>query len=201
MVTVMHANLMPLKAGRQLLLRRRIRQWLPVWAVVFLTTAMVCGWQYGQLFKANRKLAQLELQEIPSRQRVEAVSQIRLRLDQFHQRQSLLKTLNSTGHPLQLVGIIGDGAAQTGGALRINSFKLSTVKQRGPLANAAGTTVDVTEHMELDLLGFAIDDLTVAAFVATVEESGVFDRVVLESSEAVSTDDGSRTFKLTCQYH
>lgn len=201
-MTTHHVNLIPLRVGRRQLIRRRVRQWLPAWGIALLVSVGFCGWQYLLLQRGQRALAELEKQEQPARQQVAAVGQIRQRLDQLQRRETLLKTLNSTGRPLQLMGIVGHGAALTEGGLRIDKFDLSTMRTRQPrtASDEPNAPPVYVEHMELKLQGTAFDDLTVAGFVAAIEETGVFDRVVLESSVAASAHENDRHFKLVCTY-
>ena len=114
-----HANLLPYTDRRHLLVRKRLHQWLPVWLVVFLMGTIICGRQYFALAEQQRKLADLQAQELPLRQRMESVSRIRQRLGELQQRESLLMTHNSSGHPLQLMGMISQGAALVDGGLVI----------------------------------------------------------------------------------
>lgn len=195
-------NLLPPAVGKRSLVRRRFRQWLPVWIVVVMICGLGCLWQYSQLLDAQQTHEQLVSKENPSRQRMLAVGRIRQRLGELQQRESLLNTLHSTGRPLQLLGIIGQGAQLADGALRIEDFQLKAAKSGpSPRANAESQSpMSSVEQMVLQLEGTALSDLTVSSFVAALEESAVFDSVVLESSAASSAEQSGRQFKLICRY-
>lgn len=195
-------NLLPAAVARQQLVRRRVLQWAPLWIVTFAICAACCGWQWLELTTAQSQLAELERREAPARQLIQQVGTVRSRLNELQQRESLLNTLHSTGRPLQLIGIISQGAELASGDLLVERFSLDATS--GTAGSGSKTRNDeaatVAKWMELNLEGSTTSDLTVASFVAAIEESGVFESVVLQSSTAISRQETGRKFKLVCRY-
>ena len=136
-------------------------------------------------------------------ERVEQVERIRQRLDALQQRESLVAMQNNSGQPLQLVGMVSQGANQSKSEISIEHFTLSTVQERVTIPSEidpARTATQINEVYELKLQATAASDLAVTRFVAALKDYHVFDRVLLESSRAISDDDGRREFNLSCRY-
>ncbi len=136
-------------------------------------------------------------------ERVEQVERIRQRLDALQQRESLVAMQNNSGQPLQLLGMVSQGANQSKSKISIEHFTLSTVQERVTVPSEidpARTVTQINEVYELKLQATAASDLAVTRFVAALKDYNVFDRVLLESSRAISDDDGRRKFNLSCRY-
>jgi hypothetical protein len=199
----MHLNLLPFAERRRLLVRKRIHQWLPMTFLATLIGVIACSREYSMLGAERETLARVESRTEAALERVEQVERIRQRLDALQQRESLVAMQNNSGQPLQLVGMVSQGANQSKSEISIENFTLSTIQERVTVPSEidpARTATQVNEVYELKLQATAASDLAVTRFVAALKDYNVFDRVLLESSRAISDDDGRRKFNLSCRY-
>ena len=199
----MHLNLLPFAERRRLLVRKRLHQWLPMTFLAALIGVIACSREYSMLGAERETLARVGSRTAAALERVEQVERIRQRLDALQQRESLVAMQNNSGQPLQLLGMVSQGANQSKSKISIENFTLSTVQERVTVPSEidpARTVTQINEVYELKLQATAASDLAVTRFVAALKDYNVFDRVLLESSRAISDDDGRRKFNLSCRY-
>jgi len=199
----MHLNLLPFAERRRLLVRKRLHQWLPMTFLAALIGVIACSREYSMLGAERETLARVGSRTAAALERVEQVERIRQRLDALQQRESLVAMQNNSGQPLQLLGMVSQGANQSKSKISIENFTLSTVQERVTVPSEidpARTATQINEVYELKLQATAASDLAVTRFVAALKDYNVFDRVLLESSRAISDDDGRRKFNLSCRY-
>jgi hypothetical protein len=199
----MHLNLLPFTERRRLLFRKRLHQWLPMTFLAALIAVIACSREYSMLGAERETLARVGSRTAAALERVEQVERIRQRLDALQQRESLVAMQNNSGQPLQLVGMVSQGANQSKSEISIEHFTLSTVQERVTIPSEidpARTATQINEVYELKLQATAASDLAVTRFVAALKDYNVFDRVLLESSRAIPDDDRRRKFNLSCRY-
>lgn len=198
-----HANLLPAAWLRRSLIRLRLRQWCVVWMLAIAGLATACGTQYWLCRHSQSAIAKLEQQIAPLRDQLTATNDIRTRLDELRSRESLLATLEATGEPLELVGIVSQSASTAAGDLRIDHLTLKTTSRQVELAAAgaqpAETKTRTIEQIELALEGSATNDLAVTRFEASLRGVGVFDVVQLKSLDGTDSR-GPRQFHIACSY-
>ena len=109
---------------------------------------------------------------------------------------------------LQLMGIISHAAARNDGRINVQNMTLASIErpvetgEPKPTSRKRKSKDIETEHrMQLTLSGYAVDDLSVASFVAGLREAGVFESVELKSSESqLFQNHETRQYDVSCIY-
>lgn len=199
-------NLVPASFRRQLLIRRRLRQWIIVWILASFALGSSALAKYGWLLRQQQALAQLETESTPLRAIDDDTVTLQQHLDTLSSRESLLATLEQADQPAQLIGIIGQAAHRTELDVHVGEFHLATVtvQTTREITDENGQTKVVSEpvdRMRLLMNGLGIDDLAVARFVSDLRATRAFDSVMLKSSNDVPglTAD-ARRFEVECEY-
>jgi hypothetical protein len=199
----MHLNLLPFTERRRLLLRKRLNQWLPVTLLAALISVIACSREYSNVGAERETLAHVGSRTEIALKRVKQIEHIRQRLDALQQRESLVALQNNSGQPLQLIGMVSQSSNTSESKISIEHFTLSTIQEVVTLRSESDPSKTVTQNnevYELKLQATAKSDLAATRFVAALKDYNVFDRVLLESSRAISDDDNRRKFNLSCRY-
>ena len=209
-------NLLPTSWRRRLLVVKRTRQWCLVWIAAGLLAGTACAGKYWIHRQHLKRLERIQAAVVPLRQLNEETGQLQTQLAQLQGRESLLATLDSSDHPLQIMGIVSQSAAKSSGDVRVRDFSLSSGRKNAaasapvtrrtlaqqttaPRATSQASQEDAPETVELRLIGTAADDMAITHFVNHLREYDVFDSVVLHSSQS-TREDGVREFMIGCEY-
>jgi hypothetical protein len=194
-------NLLPKSWCRRLLVRRRIRQWVPVWIVGLV--CCLCGGLllYAKQVNLRAECRRLESAAAPLKTFIEQTAKFEGRLAQLEGRESLLTALEQASDPFRILGIVSESIRQTSAMIRINEYSMATrVAGRTPeTQNSTAAVEPLSDEVQLELVGSAADDLAVTKFIDELRRYDVFDLVTLHSSQRLETD-GSREFRITCSF-
>lgn len=202
-------NLLPASVLNRRFLISRLRNWSVVWLLTTVCVVSVCVARGQSAAALEERAAALAAAARPVRQLRAEQKNMEQQIRQIRERESWLVDSDSQ-QTLQLLGIISEAAAATSGKVSVASMKLTTIERpvsaqettsqpvRGRKSNSP---VKYEQRMQLTLSGLAVDDLSVAAFVARLREAGVFESVELKStiSQIVEQHD-VRNYSLTCVY-
>jgi cell division protein FtsB len=200
-------NLLPLRFRQRMLLKRRIREWLPLWILVAAGFGTIGAARYHSLSRTQSGLNELQARCDALRTLERETESMRARLHQLNSRESLLAMLNRPGHPVQLIGLVGSAAGREIQDVQILDFSIApapdvlTMPQKLVSMGEQAHLSEVMPPMRLHLAGIGVDDLAVARFVAVLRDSGTFLQVMLKSSSAVGDASGdAREFSAECLY-
>lgn len=198
-------ELLPISVRNRRFCERSLKIWGMVWIVTALATFHVCQQQSRYLTDLAASAATVEQQAQPLRDmRREAVG-MRAEIKRIQERQSWL-TESDSGQTLQLLGIVSHAAAEVDGRINVQNMNLQAIERaiasveekpkQGP-----GSKPETEQRMQLELAGFAVDDIAVASFVAGLRDASVFESVELKSSVSqLREEQEARQYEVTCIY-
>jgi hypothetical protein len=189
-------NILPASYRRQQVLRSRCVQWTTIIAV-----ALTFGWGWHWLeMREYRQLSQqldvLSREHAPTRTMLQAVVDMRKKLKELQEQETVAKELETQRNALKLLGVISTTARKTQGHLRLTKFELTNFQSAGssdkPSSNAppAGGLL---------LAGVSLDNQSVTELLAGLQGAGIFSRVELlklKEREGASL----RDYEVRCQF-
>jgi Tfp pilus assembly protein PilN len=208
-----HVNLLPWSYRRSRLLRRRLRQWSVVWAVIGLL--MAAGW----LEERSRWLAALEETENEEARYDEVralrgeIARLTAQQKSLGEQQDLVTRLQQAPPPLLPLALVSASAARCGGRVAVRRLFYDEQSPNATAAAAPVAAADPTaaqpiakaakaverKPAQLTLEGVGADNVAVAEFVLGLRESRAFERVDLKSTAASVTRSGNvTTYQVEC---
>lgn len=171
-----HANLLPGSLRRQLLIRRRVRQWLVVYGVLSVLLLIVAEITFNRFDTARKRLGQDRLR---SASILRIASEIR-RFEQQNKalaaRQALLKELEPPWRAIDVLALVSDSIRKTDGKTRLTSCVFESTPAATRDTNLAAPAC------RMSLEGESHDDLAVARLMAVLRDGKVFRSVECRSS-------------------
>lgn len=200
-------NLLPQSVRNQRLVSVGLKRWSCVWLLAGLSTLVFCAQQQRHVSDLEIAAVRLSAMAAPVRDLQKEQRKLQLEIAAIRERESRLVESDSR-QALQLLGIISSAAATNNGRISVQSLKLTSIEREiaGPENKAKSgkkkqKEAEVEQRMQLELSGIAVDDLTVASFVAGLRESAVFESVELKSSVRQIVDNhDTRQYDVTCIY-
>ena len=197
---------MTLEWQRRHLKKRHLIRWGRVTALVAVLTGVTWWGASSDLADVRAELTRLEDRASLYRNQLAENRKLEQQIQLAERRKKLFNSLAMPQQPLQLVGIISASARQQDGRIRIASFELAPrqVSAESPSANGRRIAQPSNANVEkeqpdvrstVNISGIADNDITLARFVASLREVGVFQEVELKSSRKVQRDD-----RLACEY-
>lgn len=189
-------NILPASYRRQQVLRSRCVQWTTIIAV-----ALAIGWGWHWLeMREYRQLSQqldvLSREHAPTRTMLQAVVDMRKKLKELQEQETVAKELETQRNALKLLGVISTTAQKTHGHLRLTKFELTNFQSAGtgekPANNAPPTG-------GLLLAGVSIDTESVTELMAGLKSAGIFSAVELlklKQRDGLSL----RDYEVRCQF-
>lgn len=187
-----HLNLFPLAYRRRQLLRKRLRQWFVAWGLAAAACAALAWSQWSQLHASALQLDSLRSQHAPVEKAKSETEQLRQRIEELKQRETLALALADEQSMLILMGCLSRAARQCNGELAIQELKLERRVKRE-------TAGDVWCVLTLD--GAAANQHAVVRFTEALKSSQLFDRVELKQTG--TADVGGRqttTYHMECVF-
>lgn len=200
-----HLNLLPWKLRCQMLLRQRLWQWCVGWSALALGFAVLLGWRWHGLVRAQEHLSDWQ-------RRASTVQAIDTRNESLRRQiAALTARLGRYGHleseqiGFQLLATISQSSTFCAGNIQVQKMTFKHVqvadttvaKDAAPNAKAP----PMRDVRKLLLNGVAKDNLAVAQFVSSLRDSGVFQSVDLKSSLGNTVADvGSHTYHVECTF-
>ncbi len=191
-----HLNLLPMATRRKQLIQKIIKQWTLATglATVFTSLFVWFAWertseQLSLLDSAKRQYAPLKALETDN---------IKLagETESLNQRERLALELAQNRSTLTLLGQLSFAANRCDGKVSIRQFSMNTTQRES--ADDKGMTFSETKLM---LQGVAIDDISIAQFVAELRDSKMFYDVQLTSTGSSKIEDKeSKLYTLECVY-
>ncbi len=202
-----HINLLPWEFRRKTIQRRILKCWVAIAALFVMSSGIILDVDHQELRRSRNELASLSAQAAPLRQTVAESNRLTAQLQRSGERRLLLDSLNATGQPLQLIGIVSRSAAGTPGEILVEEFAITETDPPAPLSqtasadrNAPAPVIEVANR-RLALSGMATDDLALSRFIAELREAGVFQAVELRASNDVNLNAGSaRHYIVECSF-
>lgn len=184
-------NLLPWTYRRQQLVRRRLLQWVAVWALLLPLAAAGLGAALLRRGEVRQRVADLEAQYAPVAELARQLSEGRKTLRQWEDRRKGAAALEETRPALTLLGLVSRCARACDGRLRIDKLSLQPRQapsvaeppktppgRPGPQTSRVAGRPSATVAIQ----GQALDNLAVAQFVAHLRETRAFERVELKST-------------------
>jgi len=166
-----YVNLLPWEYRRDRLLRRRLKQWSLVWLACAVLAGIFAWTRYERVQQTRAEMLARQQQTAPVQELLADVRQLRLDIQQFSERETLVGQLREDRPPLTALGLVGRAARACGGRLRLT--QLTFDRQQSQQANAPAV---------LTINGLGLDYVVVARFVVALQEAQAFDQVGLKSS-------------------
>lgn len=200
-------NLLPYSFRKKLVTEKILRRWIAVWTVCLLVGVGVTLVSWAGQASAATEQADLEARARPF-QKLEAENEkLATEIAAIQKRESILEDVNGISDPLSYLTLISRSAAAAEGELFVNRVAISeaeeiiekAVQRRGPKGRSV-TPAKTKDIIQVNLSGLATNHASVATFVTTLRESGVFRSVELKSSTALPLPHGNgRQFDVICK--
>ncbi|MDB5340630.1 MAG: hypothetical protein JWN70_6249 [Planctomycetaceae bacterium] len=202
-----HLNLLPIQLRRRTLLRTRLRQWGFIWATMCAVAILLLGRSWYVLSAAYGDLATWERRASGVQAVHEQNERLRVQIEGLRRRLAKYGDLNSEQIGLKLLATVSQSSAKTSGSHQIQklSFNQTLVADAPvhatPNAATTATPPKTREVRALVLSGVAKSNITIAEFVSTLRDSGVFQKVDLKSSQGNKTNTkGPRQYQVECTF-
>ena len=190
-------NLLPIASRRQQIVRRRAIQWSSVMCVVLLS-----GWAWHWYeMREDRVLAQqlgvLEREHAPTQRMIQQLTDMRGKLEQLQQQETVARELERQRTALTLLGVVGKTAKQSAGRLRLTKLELTNFQKSGLGDNVAMAG----DQGGLLLSGVSLDNPAVGELLDGLQDSGIFRRVeLLVLKERDDTKVPLRDYEVRCEF-
>ncbi len=200
-------DLLPESVVNRRYVASRLKGWAMAWLVVAIVTSYFCIVRRGHLRDIEVQAACFAAEASPLKELQNEQRKMMKEVKSIRERESWLIESDSQ-QTLQLLGIISHAAAKNDGRINVQTLALSTIER--PVAGAEVPTgrnkrkakeIETEQRMQLDLNGVAVDDLSVASFIAGLREANVFESVELKSSERqIFENHETRQYAVMCVY-
>jgi hypothetical protein len=201
----MKMNLLPIAFRRRLLIVRTLRFWAAVWGVSVLAASIMCGLLWVELWGWRRELTHHQ-EDAAELQAMQAENQkLAADISSISRRAAVVEDVHGIAQPLALLGVVSRSAKAADRQLQVQKMQVSHIEEKivDPKARpgaAVAKDAPVRRRLEVSLSGVALDDVSVAKFVTSLRESGMFDTVELKSSLGVPLPHGeARKYAVLCR--
>ncbi len=188
-----HLNLIPLATQRLYARKRVLRFWSTIITVAGIVCLTACGIEWGRGLAAAQKLKAYETRFAPLAKLVEEKRELLQLVSNLRGREKISLELSSETKGVALLGAVSKAASERGGDVYISKFEYEGSSQSGRKKKGS--------HRRLHLGGAGADSLAVAAFVAGLRDSGLFDSVTVDSSRPLRGGGPTlRSFEINCLF-
>jgi Tfp pilus assembly protein PilN len=191
-------NLLPNLYRRQQITRRRIKQWSALICIL-----LVAGWLFhwrklGEQRAMAQRLDVLEREHLPTQTLLKQLVDMRQRLVDLQQQESIANELEHQRNALALLGVISQTAQRTNGRLRVTNLELKNFQSPH---KAAGVSNSSGQSGSLLLSGVSLDSPAVFELLDGLQNSGMFSRVVLNAlTEREHAEMSLRSYEVSCEF-
>lgn len=205
----MYVNLLTPYVQSRIRARALLRRCCVLW-LVFGLGIVACGTaKLWELRAAQGKLQRLSVHCQPLRQLEDAVQREQGALGRLQAELRRLQSVQPVNRHVAVLGVVLQAAQPAQGRLQVQKLSWNAAQPRlvpaASTANAARLTAasanSSATNASVSLQGVVDNDTVLAAFVAALQTSGVFQRVDLKSSSQIP--DGNRVarqFQIECSY-
>jgi TolA-binding protein len=190
-------NLLPASYRRKQFLRRRTVQWSSILCSVLVSG---WGWHWYELREGRALAQQLEVMErehAPTQRLLQQLVDMRTKLDQLQQQETVAGELERQRSALTLLGVVSQTAEKTGGRLRLTKLDLTNFQS----AALAGTGAATAAPTGLHLTGVSLDNPSVGELLDGLQDSGIFSRVeLLVLKEREEGETALRDYEVRCEF-
>jgi hypothetical protein len=190
-------NLLPTAYRRQQIVRRRIIQWMTVVSAVI---GLGWGWHWleqREQLRLSQQLESLEREHAPTKTMLTQLVDMRRRLNELQQQESVARELEYQRNALALLGVISETAQASQGRVRVTSVEVTgfqTMHVSKPVEGQNQAAVGVVVR------GVSLDNPSVADMLGGLQDSGMFSRVEVVMKERSEGDVSLRDYELRCEY-
>jgi Tfp pilus assembly protein PilN len=198
----MPVNLLPPAIHQQLVLRRTLRQWAPLWCVVAVAFAVYLALSWWELTVEEQSLAQLERELAPwSTMQAEMVESLR-RVGAAQKQREEWKEAEEHTVALPLLVVLSESVEAARGEVQVQQCQVAASDGPAP-STAPGRpgpkpAKAAVSGRNVSLGGLATSDASLMDFVKSLKERGKFKRVEITSLAASSRGPGLREWRLDC---
>ena len=195
-----HLNLMTAHAHRRDLLQQRLRQWLPVLAVIAIVLSALSWWHWTGCRAVAARRQSLEAEYDPVKQLQSKVKALRGEINTLSHKESLALSLAQDRSPLTLLGQVSKAVKACEGSVYVKKLQLRTEST----AAASGTVGQTHEAapIKISIEGIGVSNVAVARFAASLRDAQLFETVELKATQTVVINaTRARTFQLECGKH
>jgi hypothetical protein len=187
-------NLIPQSLSRELMLRRRLKQWGKAIAVI-LGMVGFTYWTEWQIYRElSSELIAVELEYTPAQSAFQDVVRLRAQLEKLAVQQAVLGELDRQRHVVTLLGTISEGAASCDGKIQVSKMDVTELQYSPTVGQAADGSAG-----RLVLTGVALDGIAATQFLSNLESSGLFATVALYKLEDQRKQEFSlNTYEIHC---
>jgi hypothetical protein len=190
-------NLVPKSFQQKLLIRKRIRQWLPPCATALVISLTAVGEVGYRLRNLSVQASALDEQLVPMNEMSRKSDEMATRLKSLVGHESVLNEIVGVYRPISLLAVISRSAGNSNSRVQIRKL---TVRQSPVAGGVAKTPAASVTSTEITIHGVALDDSDVAAFVQSLKDSQAFAAVELKSTTStVVTDVAVRQYDVLCR--
>lgn len=208
-------NLLSYEWQRRMLITKWVWMWSFVWILSITSLGLFSTYKYLSHLQTVAEVGRLEKATKPLYDLVAQTTSFKREINQLQGRQSLLAALESSNQPFLMLGIVSKSARNVSSQLTVDTFEIKTTDYSPPELESANqvrrksssrrsrsssrTKKQELEQVQLILQGSAQDDLSVSEFVTNLRSEGVFDSVVLYSSDD-TLESGAKRFHVGCDF-
>lgn len=188
-------NLLPIANRRATEHRLQMRRWCAIWLLTIL--GFTCWYELAeqrrhqlnqQLDAAMNSIAPVHFAEVE-------ISRLRRESKAFRDRALEAERLEQSAVPLALIQTVGECCHALGTELQIDSLRMDEAISSGNTSSKSAVI-----RKQLMIVGSSTIDGLITMLVARLNESRVFQKVELESSQAAGERGGAkRIFQIRCQ--
>jgi len=195
-------NLLPVSYRRQQVVRKRVMQWASVVCAVLLIGS---GWHWYERREGmvlGQQLESLEREHAPTKAMLKQLVNMRQKLDELQQQETIAKELEYHRNALTLLGVISETAHATKGRVRVTKIELTgfqKMRVSRPDDAPQETQTDMPDGLVVG--GVSLDDRAWAELLDGLHDSGMFSRVeLLVLKEREESDVSLRDYELRCEF-
>lgn len=200
-----YLNLLPDLWLRQMLVRRRLKQWSVVWGLSALMACALWTLEYRSVSTAQRAVGGQERASGPLRAVQIQNVRLRERANQWQSRNTLVTQLERDQQVFRLIGVVSRSSAKCEGRIQVQKLVFSrTLKPVAPSPDKSPkipAPASPAEVVVMSLDGVAADNLSISQFVVTLRDTGMFSRVDLKSTAlGASQTPTARSYLIECTF-
>ncbi len=209
----MHVNLLPSSFVWRRLFFKRLRQWGFAFSAISIVLLLGNAKLLGEWWTGFNKLQESKTAEFPIRQRQQDLLKETKETAAIEQKLQQLHSAASQDHSTAILGIVAKGVHATGNTVQIQEMQF--LDSSKPIVTSSGTgdaprnsatqqiaSVELklpASERQLSLRGIAIESESISTLMQSLEESGVFSKVELRSTqERLILDRSVQEFQLEC---
>ena len=193
-----HLNLMTGHANRRELLQQRLRQWLPLLAVIAIVLSAFSWWHWTECRAVAARRQSLEAEYDPVKQLQSKVKALRGEISALSEKESLALSLTQERSPLTLLGQVSKAVNVCEGSVYVTKLELHTE------STVAASSPEGQGHqiapIKIRLEGAGKSNVAIARFAASLRDAQLFEIVELKATQTVAVN-GMRTttFQVECR--